>query len=287
MPGSFHAARSVGGIHRRQALQLGGACLGLNLAGLWQAQLAAGTKKLIAPAASPIRSCILVFYYGGPSHIDTYDLKPQAPVDVRGEFQPIATSVPGQFVCEHLPHMSRLMHKVALVRSVHHQNRLHDSASTEALTGRQSPQGDREEFAPISQFYPCLGSMFSFLSRDRQIEIPHAALPFIFHNVVDVPCQGGGFLGSSWDPLQIAVDVEAKAYRAGALALPAGQTSAILSDRRHLLSALDTTLTGPATQPGRQWQAFYDRAFQLLGSESLRRALDLSQESPATRDRYG
>src|SRR5262245_31617815 len=159
MQDSFPRTRSADRIHRRQALQLGGACLGLNLAGLWQAQLAAGTKKLIAPAASPIRSCILVFYYGGPSHIDTYDLKPQAPVDVRGEFQPIATSVPGQFVCEHLPHMARLMHKVALVRSVHHQNRLHDSASTEALTGRQSPQGDREEFAPISQFYPCLGSM--------------------------------------------------------------------------------------------------------------------------------
>jgi hypothetical protein len=181
--------------------------------------------------------------------------------------------------------MARLMHKVALVRSMHHQNRLHDSASTEALTGRQSPQGDREEFAPISQFYPCFGAMLSYLQRERQIEIPHAALPFVFHNVVDVPCQGGGFLGTTYDPLQIAVDVEANAYRAGALAMPAGQSSSILSDRRRLLGSLDAT---SATAPtGQQWQMLCEKAFQLLGSESLRRALDLSHETPATRERYG
>ncbi len=129
---------------------------GFNLTGLWQARLAAGEAPISTSAPAPIKSCIIVFYYGGPSHIDTYDLKPRAPADVRGEFQPISTSVPGRFVCEHLPHMSRLMHKVALIRSMHHANRLHDSASTEALTGRQSPQGDREEFAPISQFFPLL-----------------------------------------------------------------------------------------------------------------------------------
>ena len=273
-------------LRRRQVLQLGGASLGLNLTGLWQARLAAADSKPdTAGTAAPIKSCIIVFYYGGPSHIDTYDLKPQAPADVRGEFQPISTSVPGRFVCEHLPHMSRLMHKVALVRSMHHTNRLHDSASTEALTGRQSPQGDREEFAPISQFFPCYGSVLTYLSQERKIEIPHAALPFIFHNVVPTPCQGGGFLGQAFDPLQIAVDVEAKAYRAGALALPDGQTSSILSDRRRLLGSLDSA--SAAAPPGQQWQMLCDKAFQLLGSESLRRALDLSQESPAMRERYG
>src|SRR5579872_5432994 len=182
----FDALQSQGRLCRRQVLQLGGAGLGLNLAGLWQARAAAEATGAVA--ISPIKSCIIVFYYGGPSHIDTYDLKPEAPADVRGEFQPIATTVPGGFVGEHLPRMSRLMHKVALVRSMHHTNRLHDSASTEALTGRQSPQGDREEFAPISQFYPCYGSILTYLARERQVEIPHAALPFIFHNVVDTPC---------------------------------------------------------------------------------------------------
>lgn len=204
---------------RRQLLRAS-ACGGLSLSGLWSAQSAlAETNK--AATAPKIKACIVVFYYGGPSHLDTYDLKPNAPADVRGEFQPIASSAPGVMVSEHLPQMAKVMHKVAIVRSVNHQNRLHDSASTEMLTGRQSPQGDREEFAPIPQFYPCVGATCSYLWRERGLDVPHAALPFLFHNVVDVPCQGGGFLGSAFDPLQIAVDVEKRAYRAGSLA-PAG-----------------------------------------------------------------
>lgn len=273
---------------RRRLLQLGGSgTCALSLGGLLQAQAATEAVQ-IAKSPAKIKSCIVVFYYGGPSHIDTYDLKPQAPADVRGEFQPISTTVPGLFVCEHLPRMSRLMHKVALVRSMHHVNRLHDSASTEVLTGRQSPTGDREEFAPIKQFFPCHGATVSHLRRDLALDVPHAALPFVFHNVVDTPCQGGGFLGAAFDPLQINVDVESKTYRAGSLALPEGQPPTVLGHRRSLLAALEAGPTGsPQSDAGRRWRLFYDKAFQLLGSESLRRALDLSQESQQTRDRYG
>ncbi len=272
--------------HRRQLLQLGGGYLGLNLAGLWRAQSAAAAEQ--PTISSPIKSCIVVFYYGGPSHLDTYDLKPNAPADVRGEFGPIATSVPGLFVCEHLPKMARCMHKVALIRSMHHQNRLHDSASTEALTGRQSPVGDREEFAPIKQFFPCHGATLSHLRRDWQTAVPHAALPFVFHNVVDVPCQGGGFLGTTYDPLQISVDPESRVYRAGVLSLPAGQAATSLDDRRRLLASLQGMALSDAQSPtARRWQLFSEKAFQLLGTESLRQALDLSNEPPQIRERYG
>lgn len=282
-----HVFRTPGLVNRRQALQLAGGTVGLNLAGLWRAQ----SSRLVASdqlPLSPIKSCIVVFYYGGPSHLETYDLKPEAPADIRGEFQPIATSAPGILISEHLPRMSRVMHKTALIRSMHHQNRLHDSASTEALTGRPSPNGDREEFAPIDQFYPCFGACLSYLWQDRQIEIPHAALPFIFHNVIDTPCQGGGFLGTQFDPLQIALDLASRTYRAGALTLPAGHTSAMVTDRRKLLETLEVAscLTSP-TPIGEQWRMFCDKAFQLLGSESLRTALDLSSESTQMRDRYG
>src|SRR5664279_137048 len=133
------------------------------------------------------------------------------------------------------PKMARCMHKVALVRSMHHQNRLHDSASTEALTGRQAPTGDREEFAPIKQVFPSYGASLSYLRRELQIDVPHAGLPFVFHNVINVPCQGGGFLGSTYDPLQINVDVDKRIYSAGALALPSGQSMQSLQDRRRLL----------------------------------------------------
>lgn len=273
-------------VSRRTVLATGAGGLGLSLSGLMQAQALA---KPAAPSGlKPIRSCIVVFYYGGPSHIDSYDMKPDAPADIRGEFNTIPSSAPGIFVSEHLPRMSRCMHKVALIRSMHHTNRLHDSASTEALTGRQSPVGDREEFAPISQFFPCHGSTLSYLRRELQLEVPHAALPFVFHNVVDVPCQGGGFLGATYDPLQIGVDIESRTYRAGALDLPAGQTANQLNDRRRLLESLRTTVATTAfSSELKRWQLFSDKAFQLLGSEALRRALDLSKEAPETRERYG
>ncbi|HEY0982988.1 DUF1501 domain-containing protein [Schlesneria sp.] len=280
-------------LSRRNAIQFCGSAVGLNLAGLIQAQvgqLIAGTSanEMSSTSVKPLKSCIIVFYYGGPSHLDTYDLKPHAPADIRGEFQPIATTVPGLFVSEHLPRMSRVMHKVAIIRSMHHNNRLHDSASTEALTGRPSPNGDREEFAPISQFYPCFGSALSYLRQNLSIEIPHVALPFVFHNVIDTPCQGGGFLGTKFDPLQISVDVESNSYRAGALSLPEGHTSALLTDRRRLLETLELAgTTSRSTPVGEQWKMFCDRAYQLLESETLRRALDLSVESPQMRDRYG
>jgi len=278
-------------LNRRHVLQVAGSAVGLNLAGLLQAQAgqaqsAAAANKPVA--ASSIKSCIIVFYYGGPSHLDTYDLKPNAPSDVRGEFQPIATSAPGIFVSEHLPRMSRVMDKVAVIRSMHHNNRLHDSASTEALTGRPSPNGDREEFAPINQFYPCYGAALSYLRQNSGIEIPHAALPFVFHNVIDTPCQGGGFLGTKFDPLQISVDVESKSYRAGSLALPAGHTNAMVTDRRRLLETLELAGTASrATAVGDQWRMFCDKAFRLLESETLRRALDIGSESPELRERYG
>lgn len=276
----------VDGISRRSVLRLGVGGLGLSLTGLLQAR--ASARPIEPSGLPPLKACVIVFYYGGPSHLDTYDLKPGAPAEVRGEFKAISTSVPGLFVCEHLPKMARCMHKVALIRSMHHQNRLHDSASTEALTGRQAPTGDREEAVPIKQVFPCYGASLSYLRRELQLDVPHAALPFVFHNVVNVPCQGGGFLGSSYDPLQINVDPVKRAYSAGSLSLPTGQSAQSLRDRRRLLMSLQhKTLASAQSSAIGRWQLSNDKAFQLLGSESFRKALDLSLESPQMRDRYG
>jgi Protein of unknown function (DUF1501) len=264
--------------------------MGLNLSSLLWARAAAADQPAIAARLAPkIRACIIVFYYGGPSHLDTFDPKPLAPKEVRGEFQTIATSVPGLAIGEHLPYMARVMHKVAIVRSMHHTNRLHDSASTEALTGRQSPVGDREEFAPIPQYFPCYGASLSYMNRANPVAVPHAALPFVFHNVVDTPCQGGGFLGSAYDPLQINVDPASKSYSIGSLALGPDQTPVRLDRRRQLLGSLDER--APAGEQlaaaSRTLNRFYDKAYRLLESTALRRALDLGEEAPATRERYG
>ncbi|MFQ5730502.1 MAG: DUF1501 domain-containing protein [Planctomycetaceae bacterium] len=238
------------------------------------------------PAAARIRSYIFVFYYGGPSHLDTFDMKPDAPKEIRGGFQPVATSVPGLQICEHLPHLAKWMHKVALVRSVHHTNRLHDSAGTELFTGRQGPKGDREEFGPIPQFFPCHGAVVHYLSRHRPRDVHHAVLPWVFHNVVDVPCQGGGFLGSSFDPFLIGGDPKTTSFRADSLKRPPELSSARIAQRRRLLDTLDTGETATAT-PARRLAALYDRAYGLLESKRLHEALQIDKETDATRRRYG
>jgi hypothetical protein len=266
-------------LRRRRFVQLGGVGA-MSLGGLWRAQARAG--QTVGQPTSRLRACIFVFYYGGPSHLDTYDLKPNAPSTVRGEFRPISTSVPGLQISEVLPNMSRVMHHCAIVRSMHHGNRLHDSASIETHTGRQAAQGDREEFAPISQFYPCHGGTLSYLWQDRRLDVAHAALPFVFNNVVPTPCQGGGFLGANFDPFRVTVDPDKQHYIAEELSIRQELPTQRIGTRRNLLSSLQSS---QATRAG--FDQFYDRAYQLLGSEQVRRALDLSEESPEMRERYG
>src|SRR4051812_9885903 len=258
-------------VTRRGLLRFGGGAL--TLGGLWRAQAAAPT----VPAVHPIRSCILVFFYGGPSHLDTFDLKPNAPAEVRGEFQSIATTVPGVRVCEHLPRMARVMDRVAQIRSVTHAASLHDSAAIHALTGRPLEGPDRELFNPQPQFYPSYGSAVTALRPPTRGPVPFAALPFPFRNVHEVPCQGGGILGSRFDPLQIECDAAARRYRAELLNPREGLGGPRLDARRDLLRALERTPPGPLRE----------RAYALLDSDALRKALDISQEPWAVRERYG
>jgi hypothetical protein len=272
---------------RRGLLQLAGAgYLGLNLGGLWRAQAAHRREGRTQPAAHAIKSCILIFYYGGPSHLDTFDLKPTAPAEVRGEFKPIRTSVPGLHVCEHLPRMARLMHKVALVRSVHHSARLHDSASIHALTGRPLDGPDRELFSPQPQFYPSFGSAVAYLNRHPSRVVPFASLPYSFRNVHDVPCQGGGLLGAAYNPLQVEVDPARRAYSAEQLRPAQELSSERLRLRRSLLHGLESQ-RDPGQGRSAPFHDLYEKAYTLLDSVAIRRALDITQESPQVRERYG
>lgn len=265
---------------RRQFLHLGvGGYLGLNLGGLWKAQAASGK---IDNGLKPLRACILLFYYGGPSHIDTYDLKLNAPAEVRGEFKPISTSVPGLQICEHLPQMSKVMHKVALVRSVHHQALLHDSASIHALTGRPLEGPDRELFSPLPQFYPSFGSAVSYMRQDQTLDVPFASLPYVFQNVVPTPCQGGGFLGAAYDPLRVDVDAATRDFEVDMLRPREGITLDRLQARRSLLQNLEPSMPGVKPLSG-----FHEKAYRLLASEAIRGALDIAKEPAPIRERYG
>jgi hypothetical protein len=271
-----------------------GGVLGLNLGGLLQAQVASGSLA----ARQPIKSCILIFYYGGPSHLDTFDLKPEAPADIRGEFKPISTSVPGLQICEHLPKLSRWMHKAAIIRSMSHQARLHDSASIHVLTGRPLDGPDRELFAPQPQFYPSHGGAVSYMRRHEADVLPFASLPYEFHNVVTTPAQGGGFLGAQFDPLRIEVEPATLAYQATMFRRLEDMGALRMAERRQLLENIEPTHRSPhapreefvtrsVTPTMGRLRDNLDRAYRLLSSDAIRQAVDITREPQAVRDRYG
>ncbi len=271
---------------RRNFLQVGGlGMLGLSLASLFEAQATAAPGSSLE---SRIKSCILIFYYGGPSHLDTFDMKPDAPAEIRGEFKSIATSVPGLRIGEHLPCTARVMDKVAVVRSMQHQMRGHDSASYQTLTGRVPPVGDNQNFRELPDSFPCYGSCLSHVRRSQPSRIPHVALPFVMNNNFANPGQTAGFLGTEFEPLLIQGNPGTLTYHAGGaqrvLELPDGVNTGRLEGRWALLRSLDAT---PRANLVRSMRVYQEKAFDLIHSETLRDALKIQQESATTRERYG
>jgi hypothetical protein len=273
---SAQQAHSI--LHRRELLKFGAlAGLGVQLPRLL-ADEPAGTTT------SRLQSCILLYYYGGPSHVDTWDLKPGAPAEIRGEFRPIATRVPGIQVGEHLPRTARIMDRLAVIRSMHHPMRNHNSAAVESLCGRTPLRGDLELLANDPNSFPCYGAALSFLTPGLPDMPVHVALPHVMHNVVVLPGQSAGFLGAAYDPFLVARDPNDPDFRVGELELTADLSPNRLEDRRSLLARLEAPARPGA---GRAMRVFQQRAFELLRSEKVRRAFDVAQESAATRDRFG
>lgn len=266
-------------LDRRTLLQFGGlGSLGLQIGALLQAQKTRGDTP--RPARRPLRACILIFYYGGPSHLDTWDMKPNAPREVRGEFRPIASKVPGIFVSEHLPHSSRVVDRLAIVRGLHHPMTNHNAAAFATLSGRPPAKGDLELLGNDRNDPPCMGSVLSAQLPSRE-ELPtFVALPHVMYNVVKLPGQVAGFLGSTHDPFQVTGDPNAPDFHLDELTLPSQLQGPRLSGRERLLSDLGGTSRDSLGQ-------YYEKAFRLIRSEPVRRAFQLDREEPRLRDRYG
>jgi hypothetical protein len=261
---------------RRRLLACGGAALGQCLVEPWRAQAASPPAAI---TSKPIHSCILIFSYGGPSHIDTFDPKPNAPAEVRGEYRTIATSVPGVRVCEHLPRTARLANRLALVRSLHHPMRNHNSAAAETLTGRTPAGGDQELLSDDPRGVPTLGSAVSYALGTRAHILPYVALPYTMYNVVQLPGQAPGLLGGGYDRFQVDVDPNTPDFH-----LAAFDGAANLSARASLLRRLDhASPDGHATQP----EIYRERALRLLASPEVPHLFDLQQEPHRLRERYG
>jgi hypothetical protein len=262
-------------LSRRQFVGTAGLA-GLGL-GQWTGLVRAERPAVIA--ARPIRSCILLFYYGGPSHLDTFDPKPNAPAEVRGAYRSIPTAVPGVRVCEYLPRTASLLDRLALVRSLHHPMRNHNSAAAEALTGRTPAGGDQELLSDDPRGLPTLGSAVTYALGRRAFVLPYVALPYTMYNVVQLPGQTPGLLGGAYDRFQVNSDPSAPGFHVAAF-----DGAADLSGRAELLRRLDRTpLPGRAGRAGLYW----DRALRLVASPEVRRLFDLEREPERLRVRYG
>jgi hypothetical protein len=264
---------------RRQWLQIGAVALaGLNPIRV----IRAGAAERLAP----VRSCIFIFYQGGPSHLDTWDMKPKAPAEVRGEFRPIATAIPGLWACEHLPHLARVADRLTIIRSLHHGLTNHLPAAFTTLIGRDPIRGDQLLVGQNGNDPPSLGSS---VSRARPAERlgtpPFVALPHRMWNEMDVPGQSAGFLGSAHEPLQVEGDPSHSDFRLPELEFADGVTPERLGLRESLLENLERPFD--ALNASGHLSGYRRTAMELLGSETLRRAFDLRLEDPPMRDRYG
>ena len=285
------------GLSRRRLLQIGGlGAFGLNLPRLLAAE-AQGAENAAAhmrggapaPPGKTIKSCILLFYYGGPSHHDTWDMKLSAPREVRGDFAPISTSVPGLSICEHLPRSARVMDKMAVIRSMHHPMRNHNAAAVEALCGRTPLKGDLELLAndPLTDF-PCFGSALPHLLPESGLVPTSIALPHIMYNVVMLPGQTAGFLGSRFEPVRILRDPNAADFHVPELELPAGLSVADLENRESLLNLVNAqSVASEGRATAGTLDPYYERAFAILHSAEVRRSLNIAEEPDGVRDRYG
>jgi len=245
--------------------------------------LAAEEKASHQPRA---RSVIFYHHYGAPSHIDTFDPKPKAPLEIRGEFAAIETTIPGFQVGEIMPRIARVCDRLSVVRSMNHKTANHNPGVYLAITGRTSVR-DQVQVGASPDDWPHYGAVLAkFAPGSREmpvaVQLPHYA----FDQVYRCPGQTGGFLGSAYDPLVVASDPSRSDFRISELDLVV--TSDQLADRRRLLASMNHCADEAERSAAfGQWSAFHDRAFALLTSSRARQAFDLAQEPDYVRDEYG
>lgn len=288
LPAHGSGIRFCDGMSRRTALQIGSlGTMGLGLNHLLQGRSAA--DDLGTGTFGKAKQVILLFMWGGPAHQDTWDLKPHGPEASRGEFLPIGTNVPGIHISEHFPLIARHADKLAILRSVGQEDNNHSTGAHAGLTGRRH-ELKAESFGARDTDFPHFGSVLSKLQPNRQGLPTFVALPEVIHttNGAITPGQGGGLLGRQYDPFQISDHPDRADFQIDSLRLPADIATPRMVDRRRLLDAVDQAARiADRSELGTSTDSFFQRALDMVLSPQARRAFDLSQESDATRARYG
>jgi len=265
--------------HRRDVLKAGvlGVAGGLSMTELFalRAAQAAAKQDGGASASTPTESVILIWQGGGPSHIDTFDPKPDAPAEIRGTFDPIDTNVSGMQISEHLPNLAKHADKYALIRSVTTNEAAHERGTHYMLTG----------FTPLPGFQvPGYGAVASKFRGGRSALPPYVAIPGSLAYGGDA-----GFLGAALNPFSPSGDPASPNFSVRDLDLPGGVSNERAEGRRTLREAIDAQFSRyeKGSDRIRATGEFYNRAYTLLSSAEARAAFDLKKETDATREAYG
>ena len=269
---------------RRELLRAGG----LSLLGLSASEL----EQLRARAAQGKRrynSCVFLFLFGGPSQIDLWDMKPAAPVEVRGDFNPITTRVPGVHVCEHLPKLAQQMDKLCLVRSMTHNMNVHGPACSEVFTGREyfgAPTTDQAD----PQDWPSLSSLAMRYAKARGGFPASVVLPWYLQfpgQARRIAGQTGGRMGERHNAMLVQGDLKQRAFRMAGLQLEESVPLQRIRRRRNLLVELQPDVAAQfAGRKADTIERYRQRAYKLLQNRAGE-LLDVNREPSAIRDQYG
>lgn len=274
-------------VSRRRLLAHAGVGLfGLNSAGL---RLARANSKRTRAEKHP-NACIFVFLFGGPSHVDLWDMKPQAPAEVRGEFQPIQTVSSGVEICEHLPRLARHTDKLCLLRSTTHHMPVHGPACSEVYSGREyfgPPVTDQAS----PRDWPSLGSLVARFGSSEGPLPASVVLPWYTQFVGQekrIAGQTGGRMGEQFNPFLVQGNPAETDFRLKGLDRRENMCQSRLANRFQLRRQLDRHRSpGTIAESLREFESQYTTASSMLGDDRVAGAFDLRRESSRLRDRYG
>ena len=245
-------------------------------------------SRLLAQSQTTPKSIIIVFLTGAPSHHDTFDMKPDAPAEIRGEFKTTATSTAGLHVCEHLPKLAAIADKYAVVRSLSHKDNNHLMSTHYVLTGEWQPGGFFDKVASRTD-WPSYAGGLAYM-RPRNDGIPSGVnLPtFLQSSTLTWPGQHAGALGPSYDPWQITKDPNKADFKVDNLSLAPGVDLQRLESRHTLVSQLNKQQDRlSTTQVAQRMTSEQDLAYSILSSRKLAQAFELKHEKDSLRDQYG
>jgi hypothetical protein len=280
----------AGRLTRRALLRAGGlGFLGLNLPLLLRAEEARRRAEAEGAAAREprARSVIFLYQFGGPSHVDLFDRKPDAPSEVRGPLASVSSAIPGVSVCEGLENVARVLDKVTLVRSVHHGMKNHNSASYYALTGH-APPADDIRLRDSLDLFPAYGSVVDRLAPVTDAMPTFVSYPHVLRDGSITPGQRASFLGKAHDPFFVDADPNDPDFRLPELSLPSNLSLERLERRRELQKLIDReSRLLEHSEAARGLDDYYRKALVMLSSPRVRKAFDLAAEPEALRERYG